>query len=169
MPDGAADEATLPTDQSPGPEHVRIRTATPDDRLEVARVLDGAMLETGDLPERLRTEDVLVAVAERDDGRDAERPAETVVGAAVLETRGENRHLDGVAVRRARRDRGIGSALVVRSVRDAREMAGVSRVTAEFDAELRDFYAGLGFDVEPASTEGEDEGSPDRLRGTLPL
>lgn len=167
MADGAAGDADdLSDEQTFLPEGVRIRTATPDDRLDVVRVLDGAMLRTEAIPERLRSDDVLVAVAERGDGSDAERAAETVVGAAVLEPRDEDRHLDAVAVRRARRDRGVGSALVVRAVRDAREMADISRVTAEFDADLREFYAGLGFDIEAVSTEGEDEDGPDRLRGT---
>lgn len=177
MADGAAgdvddlsgDADALPDEQAFLPDGVRIRTATPDDRLDVVRVLDGAMLQTEDIPERLRAADVLVAVAERGSGGADDDVAETVVGAAVLETRDENRHLDAVAVRRARRDRGIGSALVVRAVRDARELAGVSRVTAEFDADLRAFYAGLGFDIEAISTENEDEGGPERLRGTRRL
>lgn len=167
MADGAAGDANgLPDEQAFLPDGVRIRKADPDDRLEVARVLDGAMLQTDDIPERLRAADVLVAIAERGDGSDTGRAAETVVGAALLETRDEHRHLDAVAVRRARRDRGIGSALVVRAVREAREMAGVSRVTAGFDADLREFYAGLGFDVAAISREGETADGPDRLRGT---
>ncbi|WP_430504432.1 GNAT family N-acetyltransferase [Haloparvum sp. PAK95] len=167
-PEGLSGDADdLPDEQAFLPEGIRIRTAGPDDRLDVVRVLDGAMLQTNEIPERIEADDVLVAVAERGTGDDAERGAETVVGAAVLETRGEDRHLDAVAVRRARRDRGIGSALVVRAVRDARVLVGVSRVTAEFDADLREFYAGLGFAVEPVSVEGGV--SPERLRGTLPL
>lgn len=169
---GDADDLSGDADHSPDeqahlPGGVRVRTADSDDRLDVVRILDGAMLRTNEVPERLRANDVLVAVAERGDGSDTTRAAATVVGAAVLDTRGEDRHLDAVAVRRARRDRGIGSALVVRAVRDARELAGVSRVTAEFDADLREFYAGLGFEVEAITGESED--GPERLRGTLLL
>lgn len=159
----------LPDERAMLPEGVHLRKATQGDRLDVARVLDGAMLRTEDVPERLASEDVLVAVAERGDGSADEQPAESVVGAAVLETVGGDRHLEAVAVRRARRGRGIGSSLVASAVRDAREWTDASRVTAEFDADLRAFYEDLGFDTEPIGSSGADDAAPARLRGTFRL
>jgi len=61
-----------------------------------------------------------------------------VLGALVL----EGREITGVAVRRRRRDQGIGRRLV--------EAAAARRGTlvAEFDAAVRPFYEALGFVVE---------------------
>ncbi|OYR57377.1 hypothetical protein DJ70_06130 [Halorubrum halodurans] len=102
------------------------------------------MLETDAdaLVARIDAGDVLVARFDR---------TGSVVGALVA-TRPERtvRHVDAVAVRRARRGRGIGSALVARAVREARSDPDVDALTAAFDADLRDFYADLGFAVEPA-------------------
>jgi len=61
-------------------------------------------------------------------------------------------HVDAVAVRRRRRGQGIGTALV-EAAADRRD-----RLTAEFDADLRTFYEGLGFVV-------EETDEPGRLRG----
>nr|WP_202932677.1 GNAT family N-acetyltransferase [Halorussus salinus] len=62
-------------------------------------------------------------------------------------------HIDAVAVRRARRGQGIGSALV----RAAAERH--ARLTAEFDPGVRPFYDALDFSIAPV------EGDSDRLRG----
>lgn len=159
---------TLPADSLADlPDTLRIRTADADDRLDVVRVLDGAMLQTDDVPDRIRAGDVLVAVTDRQ-GSDG-KPTESVVGAAVLETRGDDRHLDAVAVRRQRRGSGIGSALVVRAVGDVAGGGGGDGVdavqfTAEFDADLREFYDGLGFEITAVG-----DGSGNRFRGTLSL
>jgi len=161
--EGGDVDASDDPERSP-PAGVRIRTADPDDRVAVARVLDGAMLRTTGLPERLQSDDVLLAVTDRERDGAGDGAAETVVGAAVLETRGERRHLEAVAVRQERRDRGIGSALVARAVADAGSTPDVSRLVAEFDPGLRPFYEGLGFTVEPVS-----EDRSDRLRGTRPV
>ncbi|GAA0522241.1 Ribosomal protein S18 acetylase RimI [Halorubrum aquaticum] len=138
-------------DHASVPERIAIERATAGDRLDVLRVLDAAMLETDadDLAARIDDGDALVARFER---------TGSVVGALVV-TRPEpgRRHVDAVAVRRARRGRGIGSALVARAVRDARADPDADAVTATFDADLRGFYAELGFAVEPV------EGG--RLRG----
>ena len=115
---------------------VEIRTATPDDRLGVRRVLDAAMLDVrADLPERVGAGDVLVACGE----------TRRVLGALVVAQSGgtDAAHVDAVAVRRARRGQGIGTALV----RAASER--YDRLTAEFDADVRPFYESLGFEVEP--------------------
>lgn len=136
------------SDRSP-PDGVDVETATPDDRLDVLRVLDAAMLETDadGLAERIDAGDVLVARFER---------TGSVVGALVA-TRPEpgRRHVDAVAVRRARRGRGIGSALVAGAVRAAESDPEADRVTAAFDAELEAFYADLGFAIESAGDDGE--------------
>ena len=109
---------------------VRIRPARPDEHDAVANVLDGALLdiEPARLRAALESDEVLVAT---DDER--------IVGALVL----DGRYVEGIAVRRVRRDRGIGSALVNEAV------ARVGRVTADFDARVRPFYDALGFSIEP--------------------
>ncbi|WP_227352886.1 GNAT family N-acetyltransferase [Haladaptatus salinisoli] len=121
-----------------------VRRATPDDHLTVVRILDAAMLETdaSEVRKRIDAGDVLVA---EDDGR--------ILGAAVTESRESDGYLDSIAVRRARRGQGIGTALV----EAARDRHGT--LTAEFDPSVRAFYESLEFDVE--STEER------RLRGVL--
>ena len=152
---------------------VEVRAATADDSLGVRRVLDAAMLEIReDLPARIAAGDVLVAEDAENSNRDV-----PVLGALVLVPRdrgavvgdqhvtgGEHEnhadsidayamHIDAVAVRRARRGRGTGSALV----RAAAERH--PRLTAEFDPSVRPFYESIGFEIAPA--DGEDG----RLRG----
>ena len=141
---------------------VAVREATADDSMGVRRVLDAAMLEVrGDLEARIEAGDVLVAEeGDRDDSRDA-----PILGALVLvpgervRERGacaaDAMHVDAVAVRRARRGRGIGSALV----RAALERH--SRLTAEFDRAVRPFYESLEFEIAPVA------GADDRLRGVF--
>ena len=131
---------------------VEIRTAAPDDRLGVRRVLDAAMLDVReDLRERLAAGDVLVARETRSDEGGVDSP---VLGALVLCSRGDRAgRVDAVAVRRARRGQGVGSALV----RAAAERH--ARLVAEFDSDVVPFYESLGFDVRPVS------GGDGRLRG----
>jgi GNAT superfamily N-acetyltransferase len=125
---------------------VEVREATPGDRLGVRRVLDAAMLEVrDDLGKRIEAGDVLVAC---EAGIDDDHP---ILGALVLVPRSRTAHVHAVAVRRARRGRGIGSELV----RAAAERH--PRLTAEFDPNVRDFYESLGFEIEAV-----DDG---RLRG----
>ena len=135
---------------------ITVREATPDDRLDVRQLLDAAMLEVReDLPDCVESGDVLVA------------EAESILGALVLlpdEETGDAGHagtaptdtarIDAVAVRRARRARGIGSALIRAAL--ARE----GRLTAEFDPSVRPFYESLDFEISPVEV-----GEGDRLRG----
>jgi len=129
---------------------VAVREATPDDELGVRRVLDAAMLEVrGDLADRIDAGDVLVAGEPQGapgdratEPRDADGP---VVGALVAVPVESGARVDAVAVRRARRARGIGTALV----RAAAERH--SRLVAEFDPAVRPFYESLGFEVSPAA------------------
>ncbi len=138
------------------PDDVTIEPATPDDRLDVLRVLDASMLETDAdaLATRIAAGDGLVARSDR---------TGAVVGALVATRPAPTRlHVDAVAVRRERRGRGTGSALVANAVRRGWRDPDVECVTAAFDASLAGFYTGLGFAVEP--TESTD-GDGDRLEG----
>lgn len=108
-----------------------IRTARSGDLVDVLNVLDGADLATDH--ERVRTAikrgDVFVAVPD-------ERGT-PVVGTLVF----DGDEIANVAVRRRRRDQGIGSDLVERAKRER------DRLVAEFDADVRPFYESLDFDV----------------------
>lgn len=130
-----------------------VREATPEDRLGVRRVLDAAMLEIrDDLPERIEAGDVLVATG----GTGNTDESETVLGALVVVPRERGAHIDAVAVRRARRAQGLGSALVEGAVKRC------SRLTAEFDRDVRPFYESLDFEISECENV---EGGDGRLRG----
>ena len=109
-----------------------VRPASSDDRLAVIRLLDAALLEVEGVDARLEAGDVLVAVDDR----------ERVHGTIVLEPDDRGAHVAAIAVRRRRRDRGIGTALV----ESALEREG--RLTARFDERVRPFYESLGFSIE---------------------
>ncbi len=146
------------------PDGIVIEPADPADRLDVLRVVDAAMLEVDvdPLADRIATDDVHVARAERTDA---------VVGAVVVRRpEPTRRHVEAVAVRRERRGRGIGSALVAEAVRAAVVDERVERVTAAFDPSLSTFYTDLGFSIEREATgnDGEREaGADERVRGIL--
>ena len=118
-----------------------VREATVEDLPDALNVIDGAALQVDvdRLREAIAADDALVAVEE---GR--------VLGALVL----DGDRVTAVAVRRARRDQGIGTALV-EAAADRRE-----RLVAAFDADVRPFWESLGFAVEPAE-------EPNRYRGVL--
>ena len=124
---------------------MKVRVAGADDHLAVMRVLDGAMLaaDAAEVRRHIDAGDALVAV---DEGR--------VLGAVVLRPREDGAVVDSVAVRRARRGQGIGTALV----EAASERYG--RLTAECDERVRPFYVSMGFEVERVSG--------DRFQGTFP-
>jgi len=140
-----------------------IRESTADDADDVVHLLDAAMLEFD--RERVRRRvgegDAIVAV----DGKG------NVVGACVLDTDTANRdqtEIESIAVRRSRRGRGIGRALV-----DAAAMRAAGPLVARFRGQVRPFYAALGFEIrriggeerEGDSDAGTDAG--DRLCGIL--
>ena len=119
---------------------VTIRTADVSDLPDVLNVINSAALrvDVERLRERVADNDVLVAEAE---GR--------VLGTLVL----SGERIPVVAVRRRRRDQGIGTALV-RAAAQRRD-----RLVAEFDAGVGPFWESLGFAVEPIGG--------DRYRGVL--
>ncbi|QLK24560.1 GNAT family N-acetyltransferase [Natrinema zhouii] len=133
-----------------------VRTATPNDTLEVRRILDGAMLEPGNVESRIDAGDVFVA-GDRQGGTattaggDSAAPAddrggtERILGTAVLEPleTEPGAHVGAIGVRRRHRGRGIGRALIERAL----EREG--RLTAQFDDGVRPFYERLGFSIEP--------------------
>lgn len=122
-----------------------IRVAAPTDRVAVARVLDGALLDVDDLGARLDAGDVLLAV----DGGAA-------VGALVVDGAGPTDrtppedwpddvgHVRAIAVRRKRRGSGIGSQLIDEARRRW------APLVADFDADVEGFYAALGAECEVA-------------------
>ena len=124
-----------------------LRRATPDDHLAVVRLFDAAMLETD--ADRLRRQldatagFVLLATIE-------ERP----VGAVAVDTGpaavpqlidGDPARITAIAVRRRRRDSGIGRQLL----RAAADRVGPRPLTATFDERVRPFYRACGFEIEP--------------------
>lgn len=128
-------------------DSVRVRAATVADLPDVSNVIDGAALELGHA--RLRSAidrgDVLVATAARDDDR-----SERVLGTLVL----DGTRVAAIAVRRRRRDQGIGTTLVAA----ARERQ--DRLVVEFRPSVRPFWDALGVDVVANAEDG-------RLRGVL--
>jgi GNAT superfamily N-acetyltransferase len=116
-----------------------VRTATVEDLPDVLNVVDGAALQVAVEPlrDRIARDDVFVAVEE---GR--------VLGALVL----DGDEVAAVAVRRARRDQGVGTALV-EAAADRRD-----RLVAEFDTGVRPFWEGLGFEIESLEEPGRYRG-----------
>lgn len=114
---------------------VEVRVATDDDEIGVRNVIDGAALQRGvpDLATALAGGEVLVAV---EDSR--------VLGALVL----DGDEIVAVAVRRRRRDQGIGRALVEATLQ--REGA----LWATFDPDVRPFWVAVGFEVAGRTEEG---------------
>ena len=125
------------------PDGIAVEPAQSDDHIDILRVLDAAMLVTDaeTVDGRIAAGDALVARFDR---------TGAVVGALVA-TRPAPRelHVDAIAVRRSRRGRGIGSALIEAVVQRAERDHDIALVTAAFDDELGGFYRDIGFDVIP--------------------
>ncbi len=115
-----------------------VRPATPVDRLAVRRILDGAMLEPGDVESGIARGDVFVA----GDHRGGEASTERILGTIVLNPRAHGAYISAIAVRRRHRDRGLGRKLIERAL----EREG--RLTARFDQAVWPFYESLGFSIE---------------------
>lgn len=142
------------------PDGIAVEPAAPDDRLDVLRIVDAAMLEVDadPLADRIAADDVRVARAER---------TGAVVGAVVVRRpEPTRRHVEAVAVRRERRGRGIGSALVAAAVRRAEDDGEIDVVTAAFVPRLDGFYTELGFaidaDADSEAVGDTTEGDADR-------
>ena len=121
-----------------------VLTATPDDVLEIRRILDAAMLEPGDVERRTATNDVLVAGDRHGTTTgDNREEGERILGTLVLAPRDRGGHVAAIGVRRRHRNRGIGRALVERALEREK------RLTARFDDDVRPFYESLGFAIEP--------------------
>lgn len=119
---------------------MHVRTATPDDALDVRRILDAAMLEPGNVEDSIRSGYVLVA-GDRRGGTDG--TTERVLGTLVLSPRDRGSHVAAIGVRRRHRGRGLGRALIEHALQRER------RLTARFDDGVRPFYERLGFRIEP--------------------
>jgi len=149
---------------------VTVRPAAPNEADDALAVLDAAMLDV----ERDRLHALATAgrvlVAVRADG-DALLGVVAVADASerLDEMRdamdGEKResadcgHVVAIAVRRARRARGIGTALVAAAAERWRPL------TADFDPRVSAFYEKLGFDVRERGDgrlRGRLDGTPDR-------
>lgn len=124
---------------------VAVRPADPEEAATVLALLDGAALQTDaeSLEAAISEGDVLVATP-----ADADR----ILGALVL----DGTAVRNVAVRPRRRDQAIGTALLEAAAADR------DRLEARFNADLRPFYASLGFTIEPVAP---DDPTSDRLHG----
>lgn len=115
-----------------------IRTATPSDRVAVRRLIDGANLAVSAIPRRLRDGTVLLAVPEPD-----AVPSGTIVLVPVDSTTAT---VEAIAVRRSRRNQGIGTALVEHA------LDRYQTLCVDCAPDVRPFWASLGFEL----TAGED-------------
>lgn len=127
-----------------------MRLIQPDaDRLpELLNVLDGANLavETEGLKSGIDAGGVYAAVSEPTGS--TETTDGQMLGVLVI----DGDQIIAIAVRRHRRDQGIGTALV-EAVREDRE-----GLVADFDEDARPFWESLDFDIESLA-------EPDRYRG----
>lgn len=161
MTDGRDRSRATPPGPAEPPDGITVEAPAGDDRLDVLRVLDAAMLsvDADGLADRIDAGDVFVARAER---------TEAVVGALVTSRPEPGRlHVTALAVRRERRGRGIGSALVADAVAHAVRHPRIQRVTAAFDSSIERFYTDLGFEIDPHSGDDVVADGDDRRWGVL--
>lgn len=112
------------------PDGIELRRGGNDDVVDAMRVLQGALLDIDGSTVRDAAPEGEVLLAEDGDW---------VIGALVM----REGHIEGVAVRREHRGRGIGAALVQAAVVDEG-----GTVTADFRAGVRGFWKSVGFEVE---------------------
>lgn len=112
------------------PEGIELRRGGNDDVVDAMRVLQGALLDVDGSTVRDAAPEGEVLLAQDGDW---------VIGALVM----REGHIEGVAVRREYRGRGIGAALVEAAVADEG-----GTVTADFRAGVRGFWKSIGFEVE---------------------
>ena len=137
-------------------DQLSIRRGDPADRLAVVRLFDAAMLDTAAdrLSQQLTGTDGVVLIATR---------GETPVGAIALDyspasdkkrvavdsTRVDDDtdlvRITAIAVRRRRRDRGIGRTLIEAAANHVTPRP----LTARFDEEVQPFYRACGFEIDP--------------------
>lgn len=132
---------------------IRVREATAAERADVLNILDGNALATEieQVTDAVTGNDALVAVTSdrATDSAVAQGSAdERILGALVL----DGNEIGAVAVRRRRRDQGIGTALV-EAASQRRD-----RLVAAFRPGVRPFWDALGFDISRRS-------DTDRYRG----
>jgi GNAT superfamily N-acetyltransferase len=127
------------------PAGVSVREVTEADLAAVIGILDAAMLQTDRerLRKRIAAGSVLVACSR-------EAQADIVLGTLVL----DGSEITAIAVRPRRRGQGIGTRLVDEAAKCC------DGLVASFDPRVREFWAGLGFEIE----RGENT---ERLRGSL--
>jgi len=121
-----------------------IRLGSPDDRLEILRLFDGALLETD--AERLTaqlsrtTGCILVATRTRPVGAVALWTAEVPSRPPAF---GQAVHITAIAVRTQRQGDGVGRRLI----RAASEWATPRPLSATFDERVQAFYTACEFDI----------------------
>ncbi|WP_254864609.1 GNAT family N-acetyltransferase [Halovivax gelatinilyticus] len=132
-----------------------VRPATDDDALDVRRVLDAAVLAYDGLDARIEADGALVATTRETTIAGVilldPEPSTVVTGwdefRGPLAEFGAGAHIDAIAVRKARRGRGVGTRLV----ETALDREGW--LTAHFAGSVRPFYEALGFEVRPLADE----------------
>jgi ribosomal protein S18 acetylase RimI-like enzyme len=150
-----------------------VREATDADADAVVRLLDAAMLEFDRDRARRRVSggDALVAVVrghnreERrvEAGADTPSDGDRVVGACLLaDAAADAAEIEGIAVHRSRRGRGIGTTLV-----EAAATRTDGPLVARFRRDVRPFYESLGFEIDAPGTDSAGAAHDDRLRGVL--
>lgn len=114
---------------------MQVREARHDDELAVRNIVDGAALRIGvdDLSGAIAAGNVLVAVE-----------SERILGALVL----DGTEIASIAVRRGRRDQGIGRSLL-RSAQERRDS-----LSARFEEAVHPFWDAVGFSVVEQTEDG---------------
>ncbi|MFB6113154.1 MAG: ubiquitin-like small modifier protein 2 [Halodesulfurarchaeum sp.] len=124
---------TEPNGDRLNPGSVSLRKATLEDHIGIMNVLDGANLAVDPMIGTDRIESGHVLIAE----------SSLPVGVLLASPRSIGMHVEAIAVRRARRGRGIGTRLLDR----AYDHWGF--LTATFDSDIRSFYRNAGFAIHP--------------------